>query len=526
MKTAVILSARHERDSQIPYPLLQFAQDECLLKRSLEILRSCGYTNIVVIVGYKRELFEPYQSEDVHIVFNPDYEFCASMGSLVMAAPYINEDFLIIEGDTFYEKKIVETLTNTSEPNCLIVTEETGSGDECYVETQHGFLKQITKDKHAVPCIEGELVGVAKISLSVFRRMISLYRESSNSYMNYEYVLMRSTTIVERPCIRFQNLIWGDVDTQEDLKRLQQTYRILQRKENPFNEENLRQYLSPIFTSEQCASAIITQIGGMSNKNFKVCVNNQEYVLRVPGNGSEGMVERKNEEFNAIAGAKLGITPDIKFFDAISGIKLADYITNAETLNSATIQRIENMKQVVYIYKNLHNSHIRLRNEFNIFQEIEKYDTLIAKSNTKMYAGADSIRSAIMTLEPYLNELGVDLRPCHNDAVAENFVKDANGKIYLIDWEYSGMNDPMADLAALFLENDFSHENQDYILNSYFNGHIDPSIHKKILCYQILWDYLWAQWTIIKEAHGDDFGTYGQDRFLRATRNLHILGII
>ncbi|HCS88063.1 MAG TPA: choline kinase, partial [Bacteroidales bacterium] len=215
----------------------------------MEILRSCGYTNIVVIVGYKRELFEPYQSEDVHIVFNPDYEFCASMGSLVMAAPYINEDFLIIEGDTFYEKKIVETLTNTSEPNCLIVTEETGSGDECYVETQHGFLKQITKDKHAVPCIEGELVGVAKISLSVFRRMISLYRESSNSYMNYEYVLMRSTTIVERPCIRFQNLIWGDVDTQEDLKRLQQTYRILQRKENPFNEENLRQYLSPIFTS-------------------------------------------------------------------------------------------------------------------------------------------------------------------------------------------------------------------------------------------------------------------------------------
>ena len=526
MKTAVILSARQERDSHIPYPLLQFAQNECLLKRSIEILRYYGYTNIIVITGYRRELFEPYQAKDVHIVFNPDYEFCASMGSLVMAAPYINEDFLLIEGDTFYEKAVVEALTTTLESNCLIVTEETGSGDECYVETQHSFLYQITKDRHAVPCIEGELVGVAKISLSVFRRMVSLYRESSNPYMNYEYVFMYCTTIVERPCIRFKNLIWGDVDTQEDLKRMQQIYRTLQRKENPFNEENLRQYLSLVFTPEQCASAVITQIGGMSNKNFKVCVNNHEYVLRVPGNGSEGMVERKNEEFNAIAGAKLGITPNIKFFDALSGIKLADYITNAETLNSATIQRIENMKQVVHIYKTIHNSHIRLRNEFNIFQEIEKYDTLIAKSNAQMYAGADSIRSAIMTLEPYLNELGVDLRPCHNDAVAENFVKGANGKIYLIDWEYSGMNDPMADLAALFLENDFSQENQDYILNSYFDGYIDPSIHKKILCYQILWDYLWAQWTIIKEAHGDDFGTYGQDRFLRAVKNLHTLDII
>ena len=78
----------------------------------------------------------------------------------------------------------------------------------------------------------------------------------------------------------------------------------------------------------------------------------------------------------------------------------------------------------------------------------------------------------------------------------------------------------MADFAALFLENEFSEENKDYILSKYFNGHIPEDTSVKILCYQVLWDYLWAQWTVIKEAKGDDFGTYGIDRYNRSVENL------
>ena len=63
-------------------------------------------------------------------------------------------------------------------------------------------------------------------------------------------------------------------------------------------------------------------------------------------------------------------------------------------------------------------------------------------------------------------------------------------------------------------------ENEDYILDKYFDGKIPVEVHEKILCYQILWDYLWAQWTVIKEAKGDDFGSYGRDRFNRAKANL------
>lgn len=261
----------------------------------------------------------------------------------------------------------------------------------------------------------------------------------------------------------------------------------------------------------------------MSNKNFLVETTHGEYVLRVPGNGAEGMVERSNEEFNAIEGCRMGINPTIRDFNAQTGIKLADFIENAETLNAATIQRPDNLSAIARIYRTLHHSRIRLKNEFNVFQEIEKYDRLIIKAHAQMYKGWDELKPQVMELEAHLNTIGVDLKPCHNDAVPENFIKSPEGKLYLIDWEYSGMNDPMADLAALFIESDFSEESKDFLLARYFEGNIPTMAREKILCYQVLWDCLWSQWTVIKEAKGDDFGSYGIDRFERARRNLKLI---
>lgn len=521
MKIAVVLTARREKDSEVPYPLLPFVEDRCLIDRTLSILRENGYKKVLMVTGYHNELFQKYGSEDVIIVYNKDYEFTSSMGSLALCKDYIEEDFLLVEGDTFYEKKVIEQLTSLTSGNCISITEESGSGDECYVETKNGYVTKITKDRHRVCNFEGEMMGVSRISLDTYHKLIYAWEHSNNPYLNYEYLLMDVTEPLDRPYIRFKNVIWGDVDCAKDFKKLEnEIYRSLCRKENPFDEENLRLHLSTIFPGQDISKAEIIQIGGMSNKNFRVNLNGMSYVLRVPGNGSEGMVERANEEFNAIEACKMGVNPEIRYFNAKTGIKLADFVENAETLNAATIQRPDNMKKIAKIYQTVHGSHIRLKNEFNIFQEIEKYDVLLECAAASMYEGWEEIRPRVMELENYLNDLGVELCPCHNDALYENFIKAMDGTIYLIDWEYSGMNDPMADFAALFLEADFSKENQDYMLSMYFNGKIPRNAFKKILCYMVLWDYLWAQWTVIKEAKGDDFGTYGRNRYNRAVANL------
>lgn len=527
MNTAVILAARKERDSEIPYPLLQYTEGECLLDRTLSILKDVKIDNVIIIVGYKAELYQKYAKEnDVVIIENKDYEFTSSMGSLALAKNIIYDDFLLIESDTFFERTLLERLSTIDNGNCLTMTEESGSGDECYVETRSNYVTKITKDRHRVCKFEGELIGVSRISLSTYVKLVEVWEQSSNPYLNYEYLLMDVTDVLDRPVLKFRNLIWGDVDCKEDFKRLKnEIFPKLRRKEDPFDHDNLVMHLATIFPDKEVEKAEIIKIGGMSNKNFRINLEGKSYVLRVPGNGSEGMVERANEEFNAMEGCKLGLNPDIRYFNSETGIKLADFIENAETLNAATIQRHDNMKKIAVIYQKLHGSHIRLRNEFNLFKEIEKYDVLMEKAGAVMYEGWKDVRPQVMRLESHLNEIGVDLKPCHNDALYENFIKAADGTIYLIDWEYSGMNDPMADFAALFIEADFSKENEDYILGKYFNGEIPEKTFEKILCYEILWDYLWAQWTVIKEAKGDDFGSYGKDRFERAKSNLNKISI-
>ncbi len=521
MTTAVILAGRKERDSNTPYPLLPFCEGTCLLDRTLQILRDEGFSRIYIVVGYRSELFGRYSADDVTVIINENYEFTSSMGSLALTEHLVDSDFLLVEGDTFFEKKVIRQLNEIPEGNCLVMTEESGSGDECFVETKSGFVTSITKDRHRVCRFEGELLGLLRISMPTFGKMLESWRQAENPYLNYEYLLMQVTDAIDRPVLKFPNLIWGEVDNQSDFRKLtNEVYPRLRRREDPFDLANLLQHLSEIFPETDLGNVEIAKIGGMSNKNFRVDINGTSYVLRVPGNGAEGMVERANEEFNANEGSRLGVNPMTYYFNTETGIKLTEYISEAETLNVATIQRHDNIEKVAAIYRTVHGAHIRLRNEFNVFKEIEKYDRLMKSAGASMYEGWEEVYAQVMSLEHRLNTLGVDLKPCHNDAVPENFIKARDGRLYLIDWEYSGMNDPMADIAALFLESSFSEENQDYLLSKYFVSMVPVHTREKILCYQILWDYLWAQWTVIKEAKGDDFGSYGADRFNRCKENL------
>ena len=85
-KLAVVLTARKERDSNIPYPLLPFDNGLCLIDRNISLLREVGISRILLIVGYRSEQFEKYQSNDVQLIKAPNYEFSSSMASLAAAA--------------------------------------------------------------------------------------------------------------------------------------------------------------------------------------------------------------------------------------------------------------------------------------------------------------------------------------------------------------------------------------------------------------------------------------------------------
>lgn len=139
------------------------------------------------------------------------------------------------------------------------------------------------------------------------------------------------------------------------------------------------------------------------------------------------------------------------------------------------------------------------------------------------YANYEAVREEVFSLEKRLADLVVDRKSCHIDLVPENFIESPQGRLYLIDWEYSSMNDPMWDLAALFLESEFTPQEEEAFLSHYESAQT-PVSREKIVIYKILQDTIWSLWTVYKEEQGADFGDYGVSRYQRAVKGLAYYG--
>ncbi|RXM68285.1 choline/ethanolamine kinase family protein [Clostridium tetani] len=267
----------------------------------------------------------------------------------------------------------------------------------------------------------------------------------------------------------------------------------------------------------------ISPIGGMTNKNYKFTLEDKEYVIRIPGTGTSHMINRLNEKINLNLVDNLGIDAKLIYFDIEKGIKISELIKETEPLNKITIKKQCNMVLISDLLKKLHNSSIVFNCDFDVFEKIELYENILKEMKGEFFPDYDKVKGKIFKLKDILHGMNIKKYPCHNDTVSENFIKSGGNKINLIDWEYSGMNDFVWDISAYFLESEFNKEEEEMFLYIYFNENVNKSIRARIFIYKILQDLLWSVWTNIKECEGDDFGSYGIDRYNRAKCNLELL---
>ena len=263
----------------------------------------------------------------------------------------------------------------------------------------------------------------------------------------------------------------------------------------------------------------VEQLGGMTNQNYLVKTTNKQYIVKFFGKGTEKLINRQDEKYNLELLKDLDLDVKNYLFDIEAGIKVNEYIESAITLDSRSIKT--KFDKIAPILQTIHASGKELRGEFAPFEEIKKYESLIEEKIP--YDNYEAVREEVFSLEKRLADLGVDRKSCHIDLVPENFIESPQGRLYLIDWEYSSMNDPMWDLAALFLESEFTRQEEEDFL-SHYESEQTPVSREKIAIYKILQDAIWSLWTVYKEEQGADFGDYGVSRYQRAVKGLSYYG--
>ncbi|WP_454947510.1 choline/ethanolamine kinase family protein [Gemella sanguinis] len=279
-------------------------------------------------------------------------------------------------------------------------------------------------------------------------------------------------------------------------------------------KELIKQKIEKLLSKEE-EIVSVERLGGMTNNNYLVETTNRKFIVKFFGKGTEKLINRIAEKNNLEKIQDLELDVENYIFDIKEGIKVNEYIKNAITFDAHYIKTKN--KEVAEILQKVHGSGKELEGEFKIFDEIKKYEDLI--QGEIKYAYYDKIRDKVFGLQSHLEEIGIDRKSCHIDLVPENFIEDENGRVYLIDWEYSAMNDPMWDLAALFIESNYRKSEEGDFFKYYYSEKTPVSI-AKIMIYKILQDFLWSLWTIYKEEQGAEFGSYGQDRYNRCLKNL------
>ena len=212
---------------KIPKPLLKI-DGKSLIKRSLDHLNDLGIKNVIVVIGYlneqiKKEVGNYYKNIEITYVYNPEYSNSGSMFSLSKTRNEIDDDIILLEGDLLYEKKALEILLNSPEPNEILVAPLSGSGDEVYIcVNESRELTNLGKNINNIKDAIGELVGISKLSLDF---LLALYEKAEEDYKkkehlyHYEEVIFKLSQDYPIKCKLIDDLNWIEIDNEDDLTR-------------------------------------------------------------------------------------------------------------------------------------------------------------------------------------------------------------------------------------------------------------------------------------------------------------------
>lgn len=272
----------------------------------------------------------------------------------------------------------------------------------------------------------------------------------------------------------------------------------------------------------------IQRLGGMTNHSYKITrEDDAEYLARIPGEGTEAMINRTDERKSTELACKLGIDSRLLFFGD-DGRKVMSFIRNPRPMSEEVMKRRENLRQAADIFRQLHECGEDTGVRFEVFEMAELYERIIRESGIAFYDDYEEVKQTVMEIKASVDSMGIAPRvPCHNDSLIENWVLDESGKLYLIDWEYSGMNEAMWDLSCLSIEANYSSEDDDQLLEAYYRrkGSIDEK--KRFVAAKLYVDYLWTLWGLTRVPFDGAFmQEYADKRYIRLKKNISVYRVL
>ena len=468
---------------------------EPLIERHIKHLKEAGIHKIYVIVGFMKEQYEYLMDEyGVDLIVNPEYSIKNNLHSLALVRYMISNTY-IIPCDIYCKENPFRTHELYS---WYMVTD---------AEDEESFVR-INRKRNLISNRSNELgnrmIGISYIDKSDAQRLIAdieqMCRDKRNDGAFWEAALFADEKKeVAAKVVSDQDVF--EINTYEQLRDLDCDSHQLNTEAMDIIEEAF-----------DVDAAEITNIDvlkkGMTNRSFLFQCKNAHYIMRIPGEGTDELINRKQEAAVYEIINKRGISDNVLYLNEKNGYKITEYFEGARACDA---ENIEDLKSAMRKLRDMHEQKLTVEHRFDLFEQIDFYESLW-REEVSAYRDYKETKANVLSLQSWIEAQPKEECLAHVDAVADNFlfVKNLNGEeeVRLIDWEYAGMQDPHVDIAMFCIYSMYDREQVDELIDIYFEGVCDKSTRTKIYAYIAVAGLLWSNWCEYKRQLGVEFGEY------------------
>lgn len=472
---------------------------ERMIERQICQLHQVGITNITIMVGYLKEKFEYLIDKyGVTLLYNPEYSHKNTLATIYHAREVLRgRNMYVLSSDNwlrdnmFHQWEIgawyssVYMKGDTSEWALLfnkkkLITKVSVGGKDCWV-------------------MYGPVCFSREFSEQFLPLLEDAYATPGTEQMYWEHVLMNHIQELE---ISINCQPDDQVYEFENLEEL----RSFDPKYQTRSDNKALELVAKVF---QCPESEIHDIrclkSGMTNNSFLFLLKNQHYICRIPGPGTELLINRSEEEQVYQVIQTLGISEKVVYLDGKTGYKIAEYYEGARNADAASDG---DMAACMKVLRKLHDSGLSVEHNFDIQERIEFYERLCLANGGTRFEDYNSVRQK---MDELLDGLRVLARPkalAHIDSNVDNFLILPDGTVHLIDWEYSGMCDPLIDLGMCAIYSYYKEADTERLMELYFGRPATNEERLVVYSYMALGGFLWALWAVYKSSLGEEFGDY------------------
>ena len=472
---------------------------ERMIERQIRQLQEAGITDITIVVGYLKEKFEYLIDKyNVKLLYNPEYSCKNTLATFYHARElFRGRNMYLLVSDNWLRNNMYHKYECGSWYSSAYMEGETS--EWCLTSNKKGRITEVTiggRDSQV-------MYGPAFLSRSFSEVFVPLveqeYKRPGTEQHYWEQVVMDHLDKLElylncqpeHQVYEFENL--------EELRQFDPKYR-------NHSDNEAMQLVSRVFDVKESEIHNIRCLkAGMTNQSFLFELKEKHYICRIPGPGTELLINRKQEEASYQAVKELGFTEHIVYFDGSSGYKIAEYYDGAR---NADPKNKEEMTACMALIRKLHQSGVTVEHSFDFRERIDFYEKLCRHQEELLFEDYGEIRKMMNLLMDQLEVLGRPCSLCHIDSVADNFLFLPDGSIRLIDWEYAAMHDPLIDVSMCSIYSYYSEEELDWLLETYLERKPTEEERFAVYAYAALGGFLWCLWAIFKSMEGVEFGDY------------------